>query len=122
MDDRPDAAPSALEDERLRKRMNKHEAASPASAFERLGVVRKVEVERFIIEALAFVIDLDFEKLSSARYPDEGYARDLGFVAMHNRIHEEFSDDEEESIAIPLALSVRELSYALQDRGYLIRL
>jgi hypothetical protein len=74
MDDSPYAASSALEDERVRKRMNDHEPACPASAFEQLGVVGKVEIELFVIEALAFVIDLHFEELSLARYPDEGSA------------------------------------------------
>lgn len=98
--------------------MNEYEAASPAAAFERLGVVREIEIERFVIETLALVIYLYFEKLSHARYSDEDHARDLGFVAMHERIHEEFPYDEEEGIGVPLALEARKLSHALQYRGY----
>jgi hypothetical protein len=110
--DGPHSTASALESELFRQFVHEHEAALSQG----LGIFGQAEDQGLVIETLAFVIDLNLEALPISRDANHGHPGQLGFVAVHDRVHEKLSHDEEKAVGVPDTLALGKLSDALHDR------
>jgi hypothetical protein len=86
-----------------------------------LGVVGQTEHEGLIVETAALIVDLNLKTASSVRYADESQLGTDRFVAVSYHVHEELSDDEEQSVGIRKTLTPGEHGYALQNEGHALR-